>query len=126
MRWPIWRVAVAESSMEPALRPGDWLLVWRGLPVWRGPPVWRGLPVPGRRRDGIKVRPGQVVIARNPARPEMLVIKRAAWREPGGWWLDSDNKPAGARDSSHFGLVPPEMIEGRVLARYWPPRRGRA
>ena len=31
MRWPIWRVAVAERSMEPALRPGDWLLVWRGL-----------------------------------------------------------------------------------------------
>ena len=31
MRWPLWRVAVAERSMEPALLPGDWLLVWRGL-----------------------------------------------------------------------------------------------
>ena len=31
MRWPLWRVAVAERSMEPALRPGDWLLTWRGL-----------------------------------------------------------------------------------------------
>jgi hypothetical protein len=50
----------------------------------------------------------------------MLVIKRAAWCEPGGWWLDSDNKAAGARDSAHFGLVPPWLIEGRVLARYWP------
>ncbi len=27
MRWPLWRIAVAERSMEPALRPGDWLLV---------------------------------------------------------------------------------------------------
>ena len=31
MRWPLWRVAVAERSMEPALLPGDWLLVRRGL-----------------------------------------------------------------------------------------------
>ena len=30
MHWPLWRVAVAERSMEPALHPGDWLLVWRG------------------------------------------------------------------------------------------------
>jgi len=29
MRWPLWRVAVAERSMEPALLPGDWLLVRR-------------------------------------------------------------------------------------------------
>ncbi len=110
MRWPIWRVAVAESSMEPALRPGDWLLAWRGLP--------------GRRagRSLIRIRPGQLVIAQHPGQPQMLVVKRAAWREPGGWWLDSDNKAAGARDSAHFGLVPPELIEGRVLGRYWPPR----
>ncbi len=111
MRWPLWRVAVAESSMEPALRPGDWLLVWRGLP---GP----------RARSGrVRIRPGQLVIARIPASPEMLVVKRAAWREPDGWWLDSDNKAAGARDSAHFGVVPPRLIEGRVLGRYWRPRR---
>ena len=29
MRWPLWRVAVIEQSMEPGLRPGDWLLVRR-------------------------------------------------------------------------------------------------
>jgi signal peptidase I len=106
VRWPIWRVAVAESSMEPALRHGDWLLVWRGVPVRRARP------------SPVRVRPGQLVVARSPARPEMLVIKRAAWREPGGWWLDSDNKAAGARDSAHFGLVPAGLIEGRVLCRY--------
>jgi nickel-type superoxide dismutase maturation protease len=100
MHWPIWRVAVAERSMEPTLLPGDWLLVWRGF------------------RRPFRIRPGQVVVAANPDQPEMLVVKRAAWLEPGGWWLDSDNKSAGAVDSARFGLVPPELIEGRVLLRY--------
>jgi signal peptidase I len=111
VRWPVRRVAVAESSMEPTLRPGDWLLVWQGTAAPRG------------HREPVTIKPGQLVLARNPARPELLVVKRAAWREPGGWWLDSDNKRAGARDSAHFGLVPPELIEGRVLGRYWPPPR---
>ena len=98
MRWPLWRVAVAERSMEPALRPGDWLLVWRG----------------GR------VRPGQVVVARQPGDPDLLLVKRAAERRPEGWWLTSDNLASSAVDSRRFGPVPPELIEGRVLGRYWP------
>ena len=64
MRWPLWRVAVVERSMEPALHPGDWLLVWRGTR-------------PGR---AVRVRPGQLVIARHPARPDLLLVKRAARR----------------------------------------------
>ena len=64
MRWPLWRVAVAERSMEPALRPGDWLLAWRGL---RAP----------------RIKPGQIVIARHPADPGMLLIKRAARQTAG-------------------------------------------
>jgi nickel-type superoxide dismutase maturation protease len=102
MRWPLWRIAVAERSMEPGLRPGDWLLVWRGLRPGRPP----------------RVRPGQLVIARHPAGPDLLLVKRAAWREPGGWWLSADNLPAGAADSRTFGVVPPVLIEGRVLFRY--------
>ncbi len=108
MRWPIWRVAVAERSMEPALLPGDWLLVWRGLR-------------PGRP---VRIKPGQVVIARNPQQPQMLLVKRAAWPETGGWWLDSDNRLAGAVDSARFGPVPVELIEGRVLGRYKRARAG--
>jgi nickel-type superoxide dismutase maturation protease len=107
MRWPLWRVAVAERSMEPALRPGDWLLVWRGTGTGRPPTV----------------RPGQMVIARHPAEPGMLLVKRAVRRDPGGWWLGSDNPGAGAVDSRSFGAVPPHLIEGRVLLRYWPIRR---
>src|SRR5712692_1526271 len=44
MRWPLWRVAVAEQSMEPGLRPGDWLLVRRTTR-----PARRGQSRPGRR-----------------------------------------------------------------------------
>ena len=102
MRWPIWRVAVAERSMEPVLRHGDWLLVWRGLR-------------PGRP---LHVRRGQIVVARHPERPGLLLIKRAAWREPGGWYLMSDNPGAGAVDSGRFGVVPPGLIEGTLLLRY--------
>src|SRR5215471_2325891 len=75
MHWPLWRVAVAERSMEPAFRPGDWLLVWRGLRPSRPP----------------HVRPGQVVVSLHPERPDLLLIKRATRREPRGWYLSSDN-----------------------------------
>ena len=107
MLWPLWRVAVVDRSMEPALYPGDWLLVRRAAR-------------PGRQ---VRVRPGQLVIARHPARPDLLLVKRAARREPGGWWLAADNLPAGAADSRTFGVVPDRLIEGRVLLRY---RRARS
>jgi nickel-type superoxide dismutase maturation protease len=109
MRSPVWRVAVAERSMEPALSPGDWLLVRRRMR-------------PGRP---LRIRAGQLVIARHPHRPDLLLVKRAAWPEAAGWWLESDNPGAGAVDSSRFGPVPPGLIEGRVLLRYRPIRRGR-
>ncbi|MGO9504770.1 MAG: S24 family peptidase [Streptosporangiaceae bacterium] len=107
MQWPLWRVAVAEQSMQPALQPGDWLLARR--------PVRPGRPV--------RLRAGQIVIARHPQRSGMLLVKRACRREGAGWWLESDNPAAGAVDSGQFGAVPAELIEGRVLLRYWPLRR---
>jgi hypothetical protein len=107
MRWPLWRVAVVERSMEPALHPGDWLLAWRGTQAGRA----------------VRVRPGQLVIARHPGRPDLLLVKRAARREPGGWWLSADNLGVGAADSQTFGVVSAGLIEGRVLLRY---RRARA
>jgi len=102
MRWPLWRIAVAERSMEPALRPGDWLLVWRGLRPGRPP----------------RARPGQLVVAWQPDRPDLLLVKRAARREDAGWWLESDNRGVGEVDSRTFGVVPSRLIEGRVLLRY--------
>jgi nickel-type superoxide dismutase maturation protease len=80
--------------MEPALRPGDWLLVLRTR----------------------RAKPGRIVIARHPGKPDMLLVKRAAYRTAGGWWLSSDNPAAGAVDSRRFGPVP--AVEGKVLFRY--------
>lgn len=100
-RLPLLRVEVAEQSMLPALRPGDWLVAVRTR----------------------RIRPGQVVLAWHPARADFLLVKRAIRRVDGGWWLASDNPAAGAVDSGSFGPVPREMIVGRVLARYWPPHR---
>jgi nickel-type superoxide dismutase maturation protease len=77
--------------------------------------------VPGRSP---RLRPGQVVVARHPGRPGLLIVKRAVRLEGGGWWLASDNPGSGAVDSRAFGAVPPSLIEGRVLLRYWPVRRG--
>ncbi|HEX4091852.1 MAG TPA: nickel-type superoxide dismutase maturation protease [Trebonia sp.] len=102
-RWPVMRVVVAEQSMAPALRPGDWLLAWRTT----------------------RVRPGQVVLAWHPRRPGFLLVKRVAWREATGWWLASDNPVAGAVDSARFGPVPADGIVAVVLVRYWPVRRRR-
>lgn len=103
MSWPLLRVTVAERSMLPALRPGDWLLACRTT----------------------RVRPGQVVLAHHPEKPGFLLVKRAAWREEGGWWLASDNAVPGAEDSARFGPVPDDKIVAVVLARYWPLRHRR-
>ena len=99
-RSPLLRVKVAEVSMLPALRPGDWLLV----------------------RRTPRIRAGQIVLARHPGRPDMLLVKRAARRLDAGWWLASDNPDPAAVDSRRFGPVPDALIEGRVLFRYWRPR----
>ena len=101
MHWPFLRVAVAEDSMRPTLLPGDWLIARRTR----------------------RIRPGQVVLAWHPSRDGLLLVKRAARRADGGWWLVSDNPAApGAADSSRFGPVPGDRIVGRVVGRYWPIR----
>jgi nickel-type superoxide dismutase maturation protease len=102
MHWPLWRVAVAERSMEPALAPGDWLIAWRGL---------RAVSPP-------RIRAGQIVIARHPGRADFLLVKRAVRRDAGGWWLESDNRHVRAVDSRTFGPVPDGLIAGRMLLRY--------
>lgn len=95
-------VEVSGESMLPALRPGDRLLV----------------------RAGSDIRVGSVVVARHPARPETLIVKRARHRDPEGWWLESDNQRAsGRQDSWDFGAVPDRLLVGRAVVRYWPPSR---
>src|SRR4051794_20536522 len=92
---------ITGPSMSPTVRHGDRLLV--------------------RRLDaGTPVRPGSVVLARFPARPELLVVKRVRRAVPGGAWVLGDN-PRVTDDSRAFG---PAVPVGRVLARLWP-RPGR-
>jgi nickel-type superoxide dismutase maturation protease len=92
---------ITGPSMSPTVRHGDRLLVRRLDP---------GAPVPA----------GTVVLARFPARPELLVVKRVRRAVPGGAWVLGDN-PLVTDDSRAFGVAVPV---GRVVARVWP-RPGR-
>jgi SOS-response transcriptional repressor LexA len=92
---------VTGPSMSPAVRSGDRLLV-------------RRVRSPGA------VRPGDVVLARFPGRPELLVVKRVRRAVPGGHWVEGDN-PLVADDSRAFGVA---VVVGKVIARLYP-RPGR-
>jgi nickel-type superoxide dismutase maturation protease len=97
-----WVVArVTGPSMSPTVRHGDRLLVRRV-----------------RRADA--VGPGDVVLARFPARPDLLVVKRVRRAVDGGHWVEGDN-PLVTDDSRAFGTA---VVVGRVVARL-SPRPGR-
>jgi signal peptidase I len=87
--------------MSPTVRHGDRLLVRR---------VVAGTPV----------RPGDVVLARFPSRPELLVVKRVRRAVDGGHWVEGDNEFV-TDDSRAFGVA---LVVGRVVGRLWP-RPGR-
>ena len=88
-------VLVRGPSMAPTLRHGDALLV---------------------RRGSRRIRPGDLVVARFRARPELLVVKRAIREYEGGWWIRSDNELT-ADDSRAYGAAD---VVGRVVCRWWP------
>jgi nickel-type superoxide dismutase maturation protease len=94
-------VVVAGASMRPTLEPGDWLLV----------------------RWTRRVAPGDLVVVCRPDRPRLVVVKRAVRHLERGWWVAGDD-PAASDDSRTFGVVPPGLVLGRVLVRYWPVSRG--
>jgi malate dehydrogenase (oxaloacetate-decarboxylating) len=97
-----WALAgVTGPSMSPTVRSGDRLLV-------------------RRVRSAAAVRPGDVVLARFPSRPELLVVKRVRRAVPGGHWVEGDN-PFVTDDSRAFGVA---VVVGRVVARVYP-RPGR-
>jgi SOS-response transcriptional repressor LexA len=75
--------------MVPTLYDGDCLVVGRGL----------------------RVRPGDLVVARFRERPDLLVVKRAVSPSDGGWLLASDNEFA----TGPSGVA---VVEARVLWRY--------
>ena len=99
-RLPWRRVVVTGRSMVPTLEPGDRLLVRIGR-----------LP-----SDSC-----EIVVVRLPGRP--LSVKRAGVRDPGGWWVESDN-PAEGTDAWTLGYaVPDRDVIGVAVLRYRPLRR---
>ncbi|MFC8721778.1 nickel-type superoxide dismutase maturation protease [Kitasatospora sp. NPDC057198] len=70
-------------------------------------------------RYGARLRPGAIALFRHPLQQDLLVVKRAAGRRPGGWWMLSDN-PLVHTDSREYGAVPDELVLGRVLLRLAP------
>ena len=96
------RVLVHGRSMEPTLLDGDHLLV----------------------RWGGKVRPGLLVVVHWTGEEEFSV-KRAAFLDHEGWWVERDN-PREGTDSWSAGPLATDQVLGVVLLRLWPLRRRRA
>jgi nickel-type superoxide dismutase maturation protease len=110
---PVRRFVVADTSMRPALEPGDRVLVWNRLWPWPG-------------AANASLRPGDLVVFREPDRHLSFVVKRIASVTPaGGLEVRGDNVNV-SRDSRAFGPLAPGQIVGRVIYRYLPrARRGR-
>ncbi len=101
------RVGVARvrgRSMLPTLADGDRLLV---------------------RYDDVPAA-GDLVVVRLPPGPDgqdrPLAVKRVAWREQAGWWVERDN-PAEGVDSWSVGAIADYDVVAVVVARVWPPRQ---
>jgi nickel-type superoxide dismutase maturation protease len=101
------RVEVTGTSMAPALRAGDRLLVV-GTP-------WQPQPWP---------KPGSVVAVRDPRLPARILIKRVAGVDRRRGTLEVAGDATGAStDSRTFGPVDRTLVVGRAVYRYAPPAR---
>jgi nickel-type superoxide dismutase maturation protease len=90
--------------MQPALRPGDRLLVCGWL----------------------RAKRGHVIVFRDPEALSTFVIKRIEDFTPDGQAVVRGDNPNVSRDSRQFGPVPRSLIVGRAFLRYLPAqRRGR-
>jgi nickel-type superoxide dismutase maturation protease len=100
---PLRRFYVRDTSMQPALRPGDRLLVT----TWPRP------------------RPGDVVVFRDPEATGTFIVKRIEGFTPEGGLIVRGDNPNVSRDSRTFGPVPRSLVVGRAIYRYLPgARRG--
>jgi nickel-type superoxide dismutase maturation protease len=91
------RVSVEGSSMEPTYQPGERLTALR---------KWR------------RVRPGDVVVVRDPRSADRWLLKRCVARLGARLDLRGDNASA-STDSREFGLVPSREVGWIVVS----PRR---
>jgi nickel-type superoxide dismutase maturation protease len=70
--------------------------------------------------DGTVLRPGDVVVARRPDRPQLEIIKRIRTIDAGGTIFLIGDNPGASTDSREFGAVTRDHILARVRWRYWP------
>lgn len=97
--FPLARFRVDDHSMEPALHPGDYVLVNRRA---------------YRRREP---QPGDIIVLQNPEAPRQFLVKRVMSGDPkAGFFVLGDNA-AQSRDSRQFGAVPKHFIIGKVRMR---------
>ncbi|MFI5035025.1 MAG: S26 family signal peptidase [Acidimicrobiales bacterium] len=87
------RLSVEGSSMEPTYAPGERLTALRR---------WR------------PVRPGDVVVIRDPREPSRWLLKRCVVRSKSLLELRGDN-PAASTDSREFGPVPAREVVWLVV-----------
>ena len=92
---PLRRFVVSDTSMQPALRHGDRVLV----ATWLVPRV------------------GDMVVLRDPEAHSTFIVKRVHQLNADNVDVRGDN-PYVSRDSRHFGPVPKKLIVGRVVYRY--------
>jgi nickel-type superoxide dismutase maturation protease len=88
------RVSVEGTSMEPTYLPGELLTALRR---------WR------------RVRPGDVVVVRDPRKPDRWLLKRCVARFGSRLDLRGDNTSA-STDSRKFGLVPSHEVGWIVVS----------
>lgn len=66
------------------------------------------------------LRPGDIVVARRPDRPQLEIIKRIHSIDAAGTIFLVGDNPGASTDSRDFGAVRREQVLARVRWRYWP------
>ena len=92
------RFRVEDSSMEPILRPGDYVIVNRLANVFGNP----------SKND--------VIVLRDPLQKDKFLIKRIADIRSSEYFVIGDNKEI-SQDSRYFGPVKRNLIVGKVWIR---------
>jgi signal peptidase I len=135
---------IPSESMEPALRPGDRVLVnklsydfhsiHRGdIVVFKRPPSEAGDPtikdlikrVIGLPGETIEARGGQVYINGQPVKepylPPGTLTNNLPLQKigPGQYFVMGDNR-TNSKDSRYIGTIPGSLIVGRAFIRVWP------
>ena len=129
------RYEIAESSMEPALRPGDYVVARRR----RGSPERGAIVIfnhPEAHRYELTKRivglPGESILLSNGRVHVNDAVLAEPWadgptRPDGEWKLGpdqvfvlGDNRAASAADGRTLGPLPVAAMGWRIIARYWP------